>query len=137
MKKMDKKNIKEMFRYLIIGILTTIVSLIIYLGLTNTILDIRIPIHLQVANVLTWVGAVIFAYFMNRRFVFESHSDDMFSEALRFGASRVLTLIIDMVIMFVMVSVLEINDLFAKFVSITVVTVANYIIGKWFVFRDN
>lgn len=132
----DKDNIREMFHYLVIGILTTIVSLIIYLGLTKTILNINILLHLQIANVITWIGAVIFAYFMNRKFVFESHFDDLLTEVLRFGASRVLTLVVDMVIMFVMVSLLGINDVFSKFVSMVVVTVVNYIIGKLFVFRD-
>lgn len=95
---MYRKN-KELINYIIVGILTTIVSLVTYYGLVLTILDPQIPMQLQLANVLSWIAAVTFAYVTNRKYVFESTSKSIATEALRFYLSRVGTLLMDMAIM--------------------------------------
>lgn len=131
---MYRKN-KELINYIIVGILTTIVSLVTYYGLVLTILDPQIPMQLQLANVLSWIAAVAFAYVTNRKYVFESKSKSIATEALRFYLSRVGTLLMDMAIMFVGVTLLSLNDKAVKIVVQGVVTVANYIFSKIFVFR--
>lgn len=131
---MYRKN-KELINYIIVGILTTIVSLVTYYGLVLTILDPQIPMQLQLANVLSWIAAVAFAYVTNRKYVFESTSKSIATEALRFYLSRVGTLLMDMAIMFVGVTLLSLNDKAVKIVVQGVVTVANYIFSKIFVFR--
>ena len=60
------KKYEEIINYLIIGVLTTIVSLISYYALTYTILDASKALELQVANVISWIVSVTFAYFTNR-----------------------------------------------------------------------
>ena len=71
MKKLFKKY-KEVIMYLIFGVLTTFFSIAIYWLLTITFLNPNIPIQLQIANILSWIGGVLFAYFTNRKYVFES-----------------------------------------------------------------
>lgn len=131
---MYRKN-KELINYIIVGILTTIVSLVTYYGLVLTILDPQIPMQLQLANVLSWIAAVAFAYVTNRKYVFDSTSKSIATEALRFYLSRVGALLMDMAIMFVGVTLLSLNDKAVKIVVQGVVTVANYIFSKIFVFR--
>ena len=133
-----KKNyakIREIVRYLIVGVLTTVVSLGIYYLLVYTILDPSNPISLQIANVVSWIGAVLFAYVTNRKFVFQSKNEHVKKEALSFFGSRVVTLLMDMAIMFVGVSVLRYSDKWMKLVSQVVITVLNYVFSKLFVFR--
>lgn len=125
---------KEIVHYLIVGVLTTVVSLGVYYGLVLTVLDPGNPLLLQLANILSWVAAVTFAYFMSRKFVFESHSTKIRAEAARFYMSRVGTLLLDMLIMFVTVTLLGMNDKLAKLLVQVVVTVLNYIFSKFLVF---
>ena len=66
------KKFSEIINYLIVGGLTTLVSLGVYYGLVLTILDPKHPVQLQIANVTSWIAAVTFAYFTNRVFVFKS-----------------------------------------------------------------
>lgn len=68
------KKYKEIINYLIVGGLTTIVSLGVYYICVFTILNPNVPFELKDANVISWIVAVTFAYFTNRRFVFESKS---------------------------------------------------------------
>ena len=55
----------EIINYLIVGILTTFVSLGTYFICVTTFLDAKIPWQLQIANVISWFAAVIFAYVMS------------------------------------------------------------------------
>ena len=129
------KKYKEIINYLIVGGLTTVVSLAVYYGCVLTFLDPNDGIQLQAANILSWVAAVTFAYFTNRKFVFESQNQNKLGEAAAFYGSRVMTLLMDMGCMFLMVTLLGINDKIAKLVVQVIVTVGNYILSKFLVFR--
>ena len=126
---------KEIINYLIVGGLTTVVSLATYYACVFTFLDPENPIQLQAANIISWICAVTFAYFTNRRFVFESKNKNMLKEAVAFFAARVGTLLMDMGIMFVFVTCLHFNDKIMKLVVQVVVTIANYVFSKFFVFK--
>ena len=130
-----KKKYNEMIRYLIVGALTTVVRLGVYYICVLTVLDPHSALQLQVANILSWIAAVTFAYIMSRIFVFQSKRKDWLQEAAAFYSSRMLTLFMDMAIMLVMVTLCGVNDKLAKLVVQVVVTVANYIFSKLFVFR--
>ena len=66
---------REVFMYLVFGVLTTVVSWASYAlfikilsGISNS--DVRI----SVANVLSWIAAVLFAFITNKLWVFDSKS---------------------------------------------------------------
>ena len=129
------KKYKEIISYLIVGVLTTVVSLGVYYGLVFTILNPKNPVQLQMANVSSWIAAVTFAYFANRIVVFRSENKNIIKEMISFFTARVGTLLMDMGIMFVFVTLLGFNDKIIKLVVQVVVTVANYVISKFFVFK--
>lgn len=141
MKKMWNKCLKlykkyeEIINYLIVGGLTTIVSLGSYYLCIYTFLDPDVWYQLQAANIISWICAVTFAYFANRIFVFKSKNQKKFKESVSFYGSRVATLLMDMGIMFVFVTLLHLNDKIMKLVVQVVVTAANYILSKLFVFK--
>ena len=126
---------KEIIRYLIVGVLTTAVSLGTYYGCVLSFLNPDHPIELQCANILSWIAAVAFAYFANRKYVFESENPKILKEAAAFVGARVSSLLLDMGIMFIMVTILGINDKIAKIFVQVVVMAANYIFSKLFVFK--
>ena len=126
---------KEIIMYLIFGVLTTVVSLVSYYLLTMTLLNPENGVQLQIANVISWILSVAFAYVTNRKYVFESKSNNYFKEITSFVGGRVATLLMDMLIMFVFVTVLHFNDKVFKLISQFVVIVANYVISKIFVFK--
>lgn len=126
---------EEIWNYLIVGGLTTVVSLVTYYACVLTFLNPKHAIELQIANVISWIFAVAFAYFANRIFVFKSKEKNMLKEATSFVGSRIITLLLDMLTMFIIVTLLHMNDKIGKIVSQIIVTVGNYIISKLFVFK--
>ena len=131
------KKYKEIINYLIFGVLTTIVNLISKYILLFTILDATNPIQLQISIIISWILAVLFAYFTNRKFVFNSKNKNKFKEFITFTGARVSTLLLDMVIMFVFVTILKGNDKIFKLVSQILVIVVNYLLSKLIVFKKD
>ena len=129
------KKYKEIFNYLMVGVLTTVVSLTTYYLCVLVFLNPSNALQLQIANIISWIVAVTFAYLPNRIFVFESKNPNMLKEASAFVGARVATLLMDMLCMFIMVTCMGLSDKIAKLVVQVIVTVANYIFSKIFVFK--
>ena len=129
------KKYQEIINYLVVGVLTTIVSLVTYYICVLTIFNPEDALELQLANIISWICAVLFAYITNKIFVFKSKNKNILKEITSFVSARVLTLLLDMLIMFVMVTTLGINDKISKLVVQVVVTILNYVFSKIFVFK--
>ncbi|EOS78937.1 hypothetical protein C817_03460 [Dorea sp. 5-2] len=125
----------EVLRYLVVGGLTTVVSLVIFYGCVFTVLDGRNAVQLQIANIISWIGAVAFAYVTNRVFVFKSTEDKVLREICSFVLSRVVTLLTDMGTMFLLATILRLDHNLSKLFSMVLVMVGNYVISKLFVFK--
>ena len=122
-------GLKETVNYIIVGGLTTVVSILSY----NLF---RIPFsNITLCTVLSWICAVSFAYFANRVFVFQSKSKNYIKEISSFVGSRIFSLLVEIVFMFVMASLVHINDRIAKILVQFIVLVLNYITSKLFVFK--
>ncbi len=126
---------REVLSYLIFGVLTTAVSLGVYYGCTHTFLDPEDPGQLQAANVLSWIISVTFAYIVNRKYVFKSKNKNILVEAAGFFGARLVTLGIDMGLMFLFVTTFHMNDKIAKIIVQLVIIASNYLISKFLIFR--
>ena len=134
------KKHKSVILYIIFGGLTTVVdwsvSFLLYY-LWGDAIDAT-PILLHGANVIAWVAAVAFAYVTNRIWVFESKRRGfvpIVCEIAAFAGGRVLTLILQEVIMAVFCTWLGLNEYLFKLVAAVLVVILNYFISKLLVFR--
>lgn len=128
---------KEIINYLIFGVLTTIVSLLTYYILVLTILNPNNPLELQIANVISWITCVTFAYITNRKYVFNSKDKNIINEIIKFFSSRLTTLFLDMIIMYIFVTKLQFNDKIIKLIAQIIIIILNYILSKLLVFKKN
>ena len=121
--------------YIIFGIFTTFINLISYYALILTILDSKNTFQLQIANIISWILSVFFAYITNKKYVFNNKNKITIKEFKNFMFGRIATLIIDMIIMFIFVSLLGFNNKIIKIISQIIVILINYIISKCLVFN--
>ena len=134
MKKIYTKY-KEIINYIIVGGLTTCVSLLTYYLLTFTILNPNISIELQIATIISWIISVLFAFFTNKKYVFESKNKFNFKEITSFILSRLSTLLIEMLLMHLFVTVCKYNDKIMKIVVQIIIIILNYLLSKFLVFK--
>lgn len=135
------KKYEEIVNYLVIGGLTTLIAWAVKYGLLFTILDAKNAIQLQISVIVSWIVAVIFAYFTNRKIVFKSENKNIKSESVKFFSSRIITLILDAFIMWFFVTLLGMNSnievVIFSTISQILVIIANYILSKIFVFKKH
>ena len=133
------KKYEEIINYLIFGVLTTLVSLITKWGLLYTILDPTNSLDLQIAIIISWICSVSFAYVTNRLYVFKSENKGILKEIVSFFGARLLTLGIEMFIMWFFVTYLKMNSDIMVFIwtiaTQFIIIVLNYIFSKLIVFR--
>lgn len=125
---------REVISYLIFGVLTTLVNWVFYGSMVKTGIDYRI------ATAAAWVVSVLFAYVVNKIFVFQSydmHLNYMIKEVISFTACRVLSGVMELVLMVIMVSWLNMDEYVSKVLVSVVVVVANYVFSKLFIFRKS
>lgn len=131
---------REVIVYIIVGVLTTLVNLIVFTGLSSIFGSDRWWISKFPAIIL----AILFAFFANRIIVFRSHGP-LFREMYMFFISRIfISLLFEYGAMFLLYNliglkaewhVLRWNLSIANLLSQTLVIVGNYVLGKWVVFN--
>ena len=127
----------EVIRYIFFGGMTTIVSWIAKL-LWNMIFyqNTKYPTNLQnfILSLVCWTAGVIFAFFTNRKYVFSKTNQTILQETWKFVASRLSTLVLDIIVMQVLCNVIGLDVFISTLIAEVIVVIANYGLSKFFVF---
>lgn len=123
------KKHRELVVYLICGFLTFVVSMVVYALLSEIF-----RINVLVANIITWIIAVYFAFSVNRKFVFKSNGN-FTSELIQFYLGRVVTLVVEQAMLYIFIIRLMFNNMTIKSIAQVVIIILNYIISKFIVFK--
>lgn len=127
------KKHKEVLLYLFFGGLTFIVSIASY-----AFFNITMGINELIANIISWILAVAFAFATNRIWVFAAPTNtfaDFMKQMIAFFGGRVVTLVMEEIILLVFITILDFASMPVKVVAQVVVIASNYIISKFFVFK--
>ena len=124
------RKYKEIFWYLVVGGLTTLVSygtFALFVSLFN--------LNATLSEALSWACAVLFAYPTNKLLVFENHSKNILKEFCSFVLSRVATGVFGVLFILLFVDTLGGNEYLMKAISSVVILVLNYVFSKLITFR--
>lgn len=130
----------EFVSYVFFGLLTTVVSMgsfYVFNELLGTEVFLKDKNYLA-ANALSWVAAVLFAFVTNKIFVFRSKSwraAVLGKEFAGFVSARLFSLLVDMGLMYLFVSLMGMGEMLAKFIVQIVIVILNYVFSKLFIFR--
>ena len=131
---------KETISYLIFGVLTTIINIVVFwLAQRELSLVMSEDAASLVGNVIAWIISVAFAFVTNKLYVFESKSmafKVVIAELTGFVIARLLSLAFDEGFMFVAIVLLSMNSLLAKIISNVFVVIINYVLSKFFIFKN-
>ena len=124
---------RELISYVFWGVMTTVVNYVSYTLLTEVM-----HIYYLTGTVIAWAVSVLFAYFVNKLFVFQSR-DWAWRVALRelwqMVAARLFSLGLEMAIMWFFVDTLSCNHLLVKLAANVVVVIVNYVLSKFIIFK--
>lgn len=131
-----KQLIKKLYassvvRYVFFGGCTTLVNLISFYVLR------KLRVGLNMANVISIILAILFAYVVNSRFVFQDKCQtlaDHIRPFCKFISARLMTMVIEVGGVCLLVAKLGMNDMVGKFATQFIVLILNYVFSKFFVF---
>jgi len=129
------KKYREIISYIFFGGLTTIVSFVTYYIGTK-----YLGMHYLTSTAISWLTAVLFAFITNRIWVFKSTRSGFAGiarELLMFITGRLVSGLIEMLLMFILVDLLLIMDLVAKVICNIIIVIINYILSKLIIFRQS
>lgn len=136
MKDIMKKVLnKEVMMYILFGVLTTLVNLII-----SFILEGIVHIDGAIASAIGIVSSVLFAYFTNRKWVFDTEANgfkENLKEFVKFILGRAITMIIEQGGVVIFYSSMKMPFMPVKLSLTIIVIILNFFFSKFFVFVKN
>ena len=129
------KRHKQVLLYLFFGAVTTVISIGVF-----SLLNIALGVNEHIANLTSWVLAVLVAFLTNRTMVFETETNSagaFLAQMIKFYAGRVATLLVEELIIFVFITTLKFDSFTVKLVAQIIIIILNYVISKLFVFKNN
>ncbi len=133
MKELVKKTYhkyKKIIIYFIVGSVATLINALSYYFYRMIINTYEINV------ILSWVTSLIFAFYLNRKYVFKS-KNKIIKEFINFSLSRLLTLILELIFMYILVDLFKINDMLAKLINLIIIFISNYLLSKFLVFKKS
>ena len=138
---------KELISYVFFGVLATIVSILSFKRF-----DVLLGPQLYLlSNVISWIITVIFAYFTNKIWVFESKSwkaNVLVKEIVSFFGARVFSLVVEEAGLWLMIDQMDMGgiswdiltfsisgNMIAKIIMQVVVVILNYVFSKLIIFK--
>ncbi|SMP55225.1 GtrA family protein [Anoxynatronum buryatiense] len=125
-------RIRHYTSYLIFGVVTTLVNLLIYKLL------IDMGVHYAISTTIAFIVAVSVAFWTNRIWVFQSRSRGMkaiFREMTSFFSVRLLTYLVDVVGLVVLIELVHLDEFISKLLVNGLVIVLNYLLSRFVVFQ--
>ncbi|MDO4276146.1 MAG: GtrA family protein [Eubacteriales bacterium] len=135
MKKLKELILKlydsSVVRYVFFGGCTTMVNLISFYVLR------KVHVEFTVANVTSIILAILFAYVVNSKYVFQDKCEtlrDHIQPFCKFVSARLISMVVEVGGVWLLVKVLHMDEMLGKFLTQFVVLAMNYVFSKFFVF---
>ena len=132
--KISLKKYSEVIAYLFFGVLTTLINLA-----TFWILSTFFNLETIAATVVAWIIAVVFAFITNKIWVFKSKTktnQETTKEAVLFVIARLVTLGVEVILMWLMVDNFKQDKLIWKLLCNIITVILNYLFSKLIVFKE-
>lgn len=146
-KALNDPRIREMIVYLMFGVLTTAVNWAVYLiysklvGLEGMEQESgRYLLMTNIGQVLGWIVSVLFAFFTNKKYVFQSSAGrgtGAFREFWLFVSARLASLLIFDLGLFSLLQLAGMNDKWDKLLMNVLVVIFNYAASKFVIFKKH
>ena len=145
----------ELLRYLIAGGLTTVLSMLISYGVQFLLaarppmsgsavrwvidcINLATPVQVSVANTVSWIISVLFAFWINRVMVFqvkEGGRGQIGKELVQFAGGRLVSFFVFEQGLMLLLKWLGVSNFVNRIIVLVFVMVFNYVISKFWIFK--
>ncbi len=124
-----KKNIKDFILYLIVGGIATVSEWIIFYVLDKCL------VHYAIATVAAYMLSTFVNWAAGRILVFKESHQSFIKEILSIYAAAIVGLLMNLLIMWIAVDMLSINEMLSKIAATIIVFMYNFLVRKLLIYR--
>ncbi len=125
-----KKEIRHLVLYCLIGGISASVDFLIF-----RLMKQRLDWNYQIVNVCSVCIGITTSFLLNARFNFKA-TEQLFVRYLRFFGVGMLGLAISALCLFILIDLFHIHELMAKAASIIVVTTVQFLLNRFYSFKN-
>ncbi|GAA0485795.1 GtrA family protein [Alkalibacterium sp. s-m-22] len=126
-------NYQEIIDYILFGLLTTAVNIGAFF-----LFDTVLGISYLIANAISIIAAILFAFFTNKKYVFKYRSTTVkaaFKAFYLFVGLRLISGVFDMLSMWILVDFMGMGTNLSKILTQFIIVSLNYIFSKLYIFK--
>ena len=121
------RNVLQFFKFLIVGVLNTIIFLIVYYSLLN------LGVNYIVSNISGFLVSILNAYFLNSTYVFlkNNNAKKFLKVFMVYGTTTILSTFL----LYLMVDIIKMSDKIAPLINLCITTPTNYVLNIFWAFN--
>ena len=121
------KNVLQFLKFLVVGVLNTIIFLVVYYSLLN------LGVNYIVSNISGFLVSILNAYFLNSKYVFlkNNNAKNFLKVFMVYGTTTILSTLL----LYLMVDIIKISDKIAQLINLCITTPTNFYLNKFWAFN--
>lgn len=127
---MDKKGIKEFLLYIIVGGIATVAEWVVFFLLG------KVSCHYAVATAIAYILSTFVNWLAGRILVFKESKQPIIKEILSVYLASIVGLLLNLLIMWVAVDLISINEMVSKIAATGIVFVYNFLVRKLLIYKN-
>lgn len=127
---MNRKNIKEFLLYIIVGGIATVAEWVVFFLLG------KVSCHYAVATAIAYILSTFVNWLAGRILVFKESSQPIIKEILSVYLASIVGLLLNLLIMWVAVDLISINEMLSKIAATGIVFVYNFLVRKLLIYKN-
>lgn len=129
------KAVKNYLKHLIIYLMSFMINYLIFIVLMLFI-SYKNYIGIQIINVIAWIISMLFVFYIDQKYVPDLVDENNSKELFKFILVRLLSLIIESIIIFVFIDIFQCNYYLIKLFSLVSLFILNSFYVKNIKFKD-
>ena len=126
-----KNNLKELFLYLIVGGIATLVEWGIF-----RLFDSALSVHYTLSTVIAYLLSTFVNWAAGRLLVFRKSHQPFWQEILKIYLAAIAGLLMNLAIMFICVDLLRMDEMLSKILATGIVFLFNFLIRKLYIYKN-
>ena len=119
------KKYTNYLKHIMIYLVSFVINYLIFISLMSFI-NFNNAVGIQIANLIAWIISMLFIFYIDKKFVPDLVNENNSSELFQFILIRILSLIIEIIILYIFVSIIGTNFYITKLVSLILLFFFNH-----------
>jgi len=118
------KKCKDYLKHILIHFMSFLINYLIFIVLMFFIKNTNV-IGIQIINLFSWIISMLFIFYIDKKYVPDLVNEENSNELFKFILIRVLSLIIENLIIFIFIGIFQFNYYIVKLISLCMLFIFN------------